>query len=632
MCGGNLNVQEGSKITTCEYCQTQQTVPSTDDEKRANLFNRANHFRQNSEFDKAMGIYEHILAEDSTDAEAYWSIVLCKYGIEYVEDPVSKVLKPTVNRTQSQSILADADYLMALEHADYAQKEIYEKEATEIEQIQKGILIIAKNEKPYDIFISYKEKTSTGERTKSSIIAHDIYNHLEKEGYRVFFSRVSLEDKVGQKYEPYIYSALNSSKVMLVIGTEKDEFVAPWVRNEWSRFLTLMRSDASKLLIPCFRDLEIYDLPNEFQILQSQDMSKIGFEQDLLHGISKIINNTDNKIEKFTHSSNNPQSLERLVQNAETYMKLQNYESAYDVYQNITRLYPEDYRGWWGLIHSSTRDFTSKDIENVKNNIFNQYLGYVKQLASEDIYKEKLNQYINYLKNVSQSQAVMEIGFVEEVIRKYRTEIDKLNTQIANISGEEEKRRQEFQRQDEKLKSTIDDCKNTYYRLTKEAERIFTSKVIAWGVLLGSIVFGFLLAGCSEPLGAVLFWIGGLLGIILVKTIGKKGSASGKQRQAVAARTSVSGYEEIRATNEKDFEREIRAISARKKPYYGSIEQYKQRISECSKYLGYGKEEIAELLFVLDCKKMGVDKECNLELFGLRNDVMKHSVIKGDVS
>ena len=108
----------GEKTAVCEYCGTQQTVPSTDDEKKANLFNRANHFRRNSEFDKAKEIYEHILDEDSNDAEVYWSIVLCKYGIEYVEDPVTGERKPTINRVQPLSILQDADYKMTLEHAD----------------------------------------------------------------------------------------------------------------------------------------------------------------------------------------------------------------------------------------------------------------------------------------------------------------------------------------------------------------------------------------------------------------------------------------------------------------------------------------------------------------------------------
>ncbi|WP_270739719.1 hypothetical protein [Massilioclostridium coli] len=88
MCGGDLNVTGETGVAECEYCGTQQTIPKLNDEKRMNLYDRANHFRRNNEFDKAMSIYESILEEDHTDAEAYWSLILCKYGIEYVEDPL----------------------------------------------------------------------------------------------------------------------------------------------------------------------------------------------------------------------------------------------------------------------------------------------------------------------------------------------------------------------------------------------------------------------------------------------------------------------------------------------------------------------------------------------------------------
>ena len=74
------------------------------------MYDRANHFRRNDEFDKAMNIYETILNEDPTDAEAYWSLVLCKYGIEYVEDPDTHKRIPTCNRTRLESVFADEDY------------------------------------------------------------------------------------------------------------------------------------------------------------------------------------------------------------------------------------------------------------------------------------------------------------------------------------------------------------------------------------------------------------------------------------------------------------------------------------------------------------------------------------------
>ena len=64
MCGGALEIKDGESVAVCEYCGTKQTLPKLDDEKRANLYDRANHFRRNNEFDKAAGIYEQILNED----------------------------------------------------------------------------------------------------------------------------------------------------------------------------------------------------------------------------------------------------------------------------------------------------------------------------------------------------------------------------------------------------------------------------------------------------------------------------------------------------------------------------------------------------------------------------------------
>ncbi len=70
MCGGTLEIQENESVATCEYCGTKQTIPRLSNEKKANLYDRAGHFRRNDEFDRAMGIYEQIINEDGTDAEA----------------------------------------------------------------------------------------------------------------------------------------------------------------------------------------------------------------------------------------------------------------------------------------------------------------------------------------------------------------------------------------------------------------------------------------------------------------------------------------------------------------------------------------------------------------------------------
>lgn len=297
ICGGSLEI-ENQSVTVCEYCGTKQALPKLDDERKANLYDRANHFRRNNDFDKALGIYETILNEDTTDADAYWSIVLCRYGIEYVEDPATHKRVPTVNRAQFTSIFDDEDYKSAIRYADEYQREIYQEEAKVINDIQKSFLDISQKEEPFDVFICYKESDQNGRRTQDSVLATELYNELTREGFKVFFSRITLEDKLGIAYEPYIFAALHSSKVMVVLGTRADHFNAVWVKNEWSRYLALIKGGAKKTLIPAYKDMDPYDMPEEFSHLQAQDMSRLGFMQDLIRGIKKLTKDTNESLDK----------------------------------------------------------------------------------------------------------------------------------------------------------------------------------------------------------------------------------------------------------------------------------------------------------------------------------------------
>ena len=288
MCGGDLDFEPGSTICECEYCGSKQTIPSADSEKKTNLFNRANRLRMNSEFDKASAVYEQIVAEFPEEAEAYWGLCLCAYGIEYVDAPATGSKIPTCHRTLPTSIMEDSNFEQACDYADVVARKVYREEAKTIDRIQKDILSIAQNETPYDVFICYKETAEDGSRTEDSVLAQDVYEALTAKGLKVFFSRITLEDKLGTQYEPYIYAALSSAKVMLAFGTTYEYYDAVWVKNEWSRFLGMMKADKRKVLIPCFKGLDAYDMPKEFRGLQAQDMAKLGWMQDLVRGVEKL--------------------------------------------------------------------------------------------------------------------------------------------------------------------------------------------------------------------------------------------------------------------------------------------------------------------------------------------------------
>ena len=295
MCGGTLEIEDKQTVAICEYCGTQQTVPTSVDENLQSVYNRANTLRIKSEFDKAEKLYEKILQIDSKQSEAYWGLILCKYGIEYVDDPATLKKIPTCHRASFESVIADDDYKSALEYADTTQRAVYEEQAREIDRIQKEILALAQKEESYDVFICYKETDSNGQRTQDSVIANDIYYQLTEHGFKVFYAAITLEGKLGSAYEPIIFAALNSAKVMLVIGTDPEHFNAVWVKNEWSRYLKIITKDRSKLLIPCYRDMDAYELPEEFAHLQAQDMGKIGFINDVVRGIQKVIKKDEPK-------------------------------------------------------------------------------------------------------------------------------------------------------------------------------------------------------------------------------------------------------------------------------------------------------------------------------------------------
>lgn len=358
MCGGDLAVTAGMNIVECDFCGTIQTIPSADEEKKTNLFNRANRLRIASEFDRAAGIYEGIIAEFPTEAEAYWGLCLCKYGIEYVDDPKTAEKIPTCHRTSFESIFNDSNYNKAITYADPVAKGVYESEAKAIDVLQNDILSIVNKEKPFDVFICYKETDELGNRTLDSVLAQDIYDHLTDRGFKVFFSRITLEDKLGQEYEPYIFAALNSAKVMLAIGTNSEYYNAVWVKNEWSRYLSLMHNDRSKTLIPCYRDIDPYDMPFEFKNLQGQDMGKLGFIQDLTRGITKLIHGSVESSLVTAHASS-----ATLTKRGYFFLEDGDFKSADEYFDKALDDNPEDSKAYAGkvLVELHLQDVTEID-------------------------------------------------------------------------------------------------------------------------------------------------------------------------------------------------------------------------------------------------------------------------------
>lgn len=343
VCGGPLELKDG-QVAQCQSCQSLMLLPAIDSDLRNDMFDRGNYYRMNFEFDRAAVAFEQIIALDPEDAEARFCLALCRYGVEYVRDPRSGEYKPTCHRSSLHSILEDIDYQAALKCAPPDWQDFYRKQAGEIHENWEQMMAIVRYEEPYDVFLCYKESPGMGidpkeraaviQRTEDSVLAQDLYEELTQRGVRVFFSRISLENKLGSAYEPYIFAALQSAKVMLVVGTRREYVEAVWVRNEWKRFLSLRAEDRSRELIPVLRGMDAYDLPDELAEFIPRYIDETGVKQDLLRGILKITGHTEGSREMIRN-----RELEKL---ADELLAQGNTEDALAAAQQMLNLNPEN--------------------------------------------------------------------------------------------------------------------------------------------------------------------------------------------------------------------------------------------------------------------------------------------------
>lgn len=470
ICGGDLEIVDlKARLAKCPYCGSMSTLPEDKSNQTINLLNRANYLRAHSEFDKAASTYERVLEFNPHEAEVYWGLCLCKYGVEYVDDPENGKKVPTCHRTLPTSIFSDLDYNQAIEKATPEMCRVYEQSASDIDEIQKGIIAISQKEEPYDIFISYKDTDASGNRTEDSVNAQNLYKALTDEGYRVFFSRISLEGKLGNQYEPYIYSALTTAKVMIVYGSTSENFSAPWVRNEWSRFLAMQREDGGKLLIPAYQNMSPYELPDELSNLQAQDMGKIGATQDLLYGISKVL--TPNE-QKEGDVSGIASQIQKLLMRGNMALEDGEWEKSESFFEQVLNLNPQSAEAYLGQFLSQERCTNLEDLVQVHLARTKTATAEMKTAIEQDISEEEKIVQQNIVKDYLDEN---EIRALMPYDRSYRSIQDSRRQQLQDeqrrlSSNHLLNRARQFA--DSSLEAQIDDvCDSIYKHMTLRIEQ-----------------------------------------------------------------------------------------------------------------------------------------------------------------
>lgn len=363
MCGSNLDIEDSITVCKCEKCGTSQTVPDIEDDKELKLFERAGRLRFNCDFDKAAGIYNTITDSYPEEAEGYWGLILCKYGIEYADNASGKKV-PVCHRISYDSVMDDEDFELVMENSDLESRAIFREEAKIIEENRKKYIQIAESEQPYDIYISYRAKDDNGDKTAVSEIAGHLYNKLTSARYRVFLSEAALKGKKQLDCEPYIYSALNSANVMLALGTSYDDYNNVWVKNEWNRYLEIAEKNKNKCLIPCYKDVDEYDIPKEFAGLKVCQLGNDDTFNNIMAEIANVVkqesvNQPAPKPEKAEPAEEieleeieiiEPVDINKLLDEGFSAISDKNWKKANKLFFHVLDEEPDNSKAYWGQL------------------------------------------------------------------------------------------------------------------------------------------------------------------------------------------------------------------------------------------------------------------------------------------
>lgn len=121
--------------------------------------------------------------------------------------------------------------------------------------------------KKFDIFISYKNLDHNGLQTRDSVIAKELFYFLTSKKLNVFFSTISLESIGESEYKNVIDDALDSSKILIAVGTKVEYLQSKWVKYEWDSFVNDILSGINKngRIFTVVEDIDIAKLPRSLR-------------------------------------------------------------------------------------------------------------------------------------------------------------------------------------------------------------------------------------------------------------------------------------------------------------------------------------------------------------------------------
>lgn len=272
-CGGDRSKFVHGVGVFCAYCGRKLGKGELSEfEEKIQL---ADEKRNEYQFEYAAELYREVLQMEPDNQRANFGALLAEYKIIYLLND-KREYTATFFDPNLEKPLTESEYY-------YKLQDEFRSDVQKIEERRRIIVRESAEAPKYDVFLSYRQHTGVFGETETieAQWAIEVYRLLKRNDLKVFFDRESLKGH-NAGWEPHIYAALRSAKFMAVLGSSKENFEAPWVKNEWMRYLKYSESDSGKKLA-VVTSIEAKNLPQKLHDgSQKITYGAPGWKKDLL--------------------------------------------------------------------------------------------------------------------------------------------------------------------------------------------------------------------------------------------------------------------------------------------------------------------------------------------------------------
>lgn len=284
-CGSTEGLEHDNYVK-CKCCGNKYRRDLKDEPVYADLSYAVNE-RQEADFDKARRRYDALISKYKTGPgmeEAYWGRFLCEQYVIFYQNGAGDSI-PSFWNINEEPCTRSESYKKAMQYGERSgNRDNYERLAEQIEEYKNKYRRVKKEfPEGSQIFICFKDSG-----TDDSNVGYQIY-HSFAGRYNVFFSRESLNNIRGNDYEPYIYHALTTAKVLIVLCSSRESLESKWVHNEWWRFWKFSKGTDKTIIPVCRKGFNPSQLPDELRNCQAhnEDISLISVLTNRLDSILK---------------------------------------------------------------------------------------------------------------------------------------------------------------------------------------------------------------------------------------------------------------------------------------------------------------------------------------------------------